>query len=156
MFVLLIPLDVSGKRPDWTAENAVPLLERAARGPVESVAAEGDPFEAVRHAIDEGDFDDVIISTLPKRVSEWLRRDLPSKVRRLGVPVTVISQHEEDVDEKVKHHAPNGHELHGDWRADVRDPVCGRAERTINLARPIAHDTNTPIRMNVSDVVATE
>ena len=94
-FVLLIPLGVSRKRPDWTAEDAVPLLERAAHGPVESVAAEGDPFEAVRHAIDQGDFDDVIISTLPRRVSEWVRRDLPSKVRRLGIPVTVISQHEE-------------------------------------------------------------
>lgn len=96
VLVLLIPLGVSRKRPDWTAGNAVPLLQRAARGPVESVAAEGDPFEPVRHAIDQGEFDDVIISTLPKRVSEWLRRDLPSKVRRLGVPVTVISQHEED------------------------------------------------------------
>lgn len=95
VFVLLIPLLVPGKRPDWTAENAIPLLQRAAHGPVETVTAEGDPFEAVRHAIDQGDFDDVIISTLPKRVSEWLRRDLPSKVRRLGIPVTVISQHEE-------------------------------------------------------------
>lgn len=95
VFVLLVPLGVAGKRTDWTAADAVPLLERAARGPVENVAAEGDPFEAVKRAVDTGDFDDVIISTLPKRVSEWLRRDLPSKVRRLGVPVTVISQHEE-------------------------------------------------------------
>ena len=95
VFVLLIPLGGSGKRRDWTAQDAVRLLARAARGPVESVVAEADPFEAVRHALDQGDFDDVIISTLPKRVSEWLRRDLPSKVRRLGIPVTVISQHEE-------------------------------------------------------------
>ena len=95
VFVLLIPLGVSRKRPDWTAEDAVPLLERAAHGPVESVAAEGDPFEAIKRTLDKGDFDDVIISTLPKRVSEWLRRDLPSKGRRLGLPVTVISQHEE-------------------------------------------------------------
>ena len=111
VFVLLIPLGVSGKRPDWTAEDAVPLLARAARGPVESVAAEGDPFEAVRHAIDQGDFDDVIISTLPKRVSEWLRRDLPSKVRRLGIPVTVISQHEEG--------SYALHEARTDWHGPV-------------------------------------
>lgn len=59
-------------------------------------------------------------------------------------------------DEKVKHHAAKGHEPHGRWRADVPDPVCGAAKRTINLATPIAHDTNTPIRMNVTDVPATE
>lgn len=77
---------MAGKRTDWTAADTVPLLERAAGGPVENVAADGDPFEAVKRALDQGDFDDVIISTLPKRVSEWLRRDLPSRVQRLGFP----------------------------------------------------------------------
>src|SRR4051812_15463788 len=94
-FALLIPNVASGKRADWTMESAIPLLERAARGPVEGIVGGADPFESVKQALDDGRYDDVLISTLPKRTSEWLRRDLPRKVQRLGVPVAVISEEEE-------------------------------------------------------------
>jgi hypothetical protein len=94
-FALLIPNVPSGDRADWTMERAIPLLERAARGPVEGITGGADPFESVKQALDDGRYDDVLISTLPRRTSEWLRRDLPRKVQRLGVPVAVISQEEE-------------------------------------------------------------
>ena len=91
-FALLIPNAASKKHADWTVETAVELLGRAAGGPVDALLGDADPFESVKRALNEGQYDDVLISTLPKRVSEWLRRDLPGRVRRLGVPVAVITQ----------------------------------------------------------------
>ena len=93
-FTLLVP------RPYWdpdteqaaeTLELAVPVLEEAAGGQIESLIGDEDPFVAVRTAIDDGDFDEVIISTLPAHVSHWLRRDLPARVERLGLPVEVVT-----------------------------------------------------------------
>jgi len=94
-FTLLIPNVESRQAADWTLENAVKLLEKAAGGPVEGRAATGDPFTSVRDELAGGDYDHVIVSTLPRRASEWLRRDLPARIRQLGVPVTVITPPEE-------------------------------------------------------------
>jgi hypothetical protein len=38
----------------------------------------------------EHDFDQIIISTLPKRTAKWLRRDLIHHVESLGLPVTAV------------------------------------------------------------------
>ena len=89
-FALLIPDAPGSDSTDWTFELALPLLERAARGPVDGLTAtSGDPFDAVRRVLADGSYDQVIISTLPRRVSKWLRRDLPNRVESLGVPVEV-------------------------------------------------------------------
>ena len=97
-FVLLCP-SVSRKNRDWTLDEGLKALRKAAAGAhghrearVEALEGVEDPFQAVKDALAGGDFDDVIISTLPKRTSEWLRRDLPRRVEALGVPVTVITQ----------------------------------------------------------------
>jgi hypothetical protein len=94
-FALLIPQEPRKGGADWTLETATPLVERAAGGPVDGIIGEAEPFEAVKSALQDPGFDEVIISTLPKRVSEWLRRDLPHRVEKLGVPVTTITQAEE-------------------------------------------------------------
>jgi hypothetical protein len=94
-FALLIPQEPRKGGADWTLETAIPLLERAAGGPVDGIVGEAEPFEAVKSALQDPGFDEVIISTLPKRVSEWLRRDLPHRVEKLGVPVTTVTQADE-------------------------------------------------------------
>src|SRR5687767_4628930 len=66
-FSLLIP-DSPGTHTDWTLELALPLMERAAKGKVEGLTGEEDPFEAVRGVLAEGQYDLVMISTLPRRV----------------------------------------------------------------------------------------
>jgi hypothetical protein len=94
-FTLLIPNEPRKGGADWTLETATPLIERAAGGPVDGIVGEADPFDAVQAALTDPGFDEVIVSTLPKRVSEWLRRDLPHRVEKLGVRVTTVSQQEE-------------------------------------------------------------
>jgi hypothetical protein len=91
-FAVVVPDATNRKAADWTLETALPLLERAARGKVEGLVGEpgSDPFDAVEAAVRNGGFDEIIVSTLPKKTSQWLRRDLIRRVERLGLPVTAI------------------------------------------------------------------
>jgi hypothetical protein len=93
-FTLLVP------RPYWdpdtdeataTLELAIPLLDEAAGSHVDGLVGDSDPFVAVQQAVEGGHFDEVIVSTLPARVSRWLHRDLPHRVEGLGLPVTVVT-----------------------------------------------------------------
>jgi hypothetical protein len=94
-FSLLVPNVDAARAADWSLETAEKLLTRAADSPVKGSLGGEDPLEAVREAIAGGDYDDVLISTLPKRRSEWLRKDLPTRVSELGIPVSVITPPEE-------------------------------------------------------------
>jgi hypothetical protein len=100
-FTLLVPRplwDADTEEAALTLELAIPLLEEAAGARVEALVGEGDPFHAVAGVLDSGRYDEVIVSTLPARVSHWLHIDLPARVQRLGFPVTVVTAKKADRD----------------------------------------------------------
>jgi hypothetical protein len=75
-------------------ELALPLLEEAAGAHVEGIVGDPEPLNAVQDAVNIHGFDEIIISTLPARVSRWLHLDLPSKLGGLGLPVTTVTAKE--------------------------------------------------------------
>jgi hypothetical protein len=88
---LVDPEDQGQSEAAATVELAVPLLAEAAGSPVESMIGDAEPLAAIQDAVNLHGFDEIIISTLPKRVSRWLKLDLPSKVSGLGLPVTTVT-----------------------------------------------------------------
>ena len=67
------------------------LLEDAVGSRVEGMIGDPEPLNAIQDAVNVHGFDEIIISTLPKRVSRWLKLDLPSKLNGLGLPVTTVT-----------------------------------------------------------------
>jgi len=54
-------------------------------------AVVGDPLGAMEAAMDAERFDEIIVSTLPARLSQWMRRDLVRRAtRRFSVPITTV------------------------------------------------------------------
>ena len=88
------PEDVSQDEGQAVLELALPLLEDAVGGHVEGLIGDPNPMNAVHDAVNLHGFDEIIISTLPARVSRWLKLDLPSKIGGLGLPVTTVTAKE--------------------------------------------------------------
>jgi hypothetical protein len=85
------PEDQSQTEAEQTLKEALPKLEEAAGSPVEGLVGDAEPLAAIQDAINLHGFDEIIISTLPTRMSRWLKLDLPSKAAGLGLPVTTVT-----------------------------------------------------------------
>jgi hypothetical protein len=70
--------------------DALPKLSAATGAEVTGEIGDAEPLAAIQDAINLGNYDEVIISTLPLGVSRWLKLDLISKARALGLPVTHV------------------------------------------------------------------
>ena len=77
--------DARGRLADVLAE----LAELGAQA--EGRLGSANPVEAVEEALRERQFDEVVVATLPRRVSRWLGSDVPNQIeRRSGLPVTTV------------------------------------------------------------------
>ena len=85
------PEDQQASEAQTVINEAIPALSEAAGAPVEGIVGDADPVAAVHDAINLRGFDEVIVSTLPVRLSRWLKLDLPSKVAGMGLPVTTVT-----------------------------------------------------------------
>jgi hypothetical protein len=91
LHTLVDPEDQQQTEAETTIELALPLLEEAAGRPFDAMVGVPEPLAAIQDAVNLHGFDEIIISTLPTRLSRWLKLDLPSKAAGLGLPVTTVT-----------------------------------------------------------------
>lgn len=71
-------------------EAALGLLREAAGSEVTGHVGSADPMAAIADVINDRRVHEIILSTLPRRVSRWMRLDLPSKLQGMSIPITHV------------------------------------------------------------------
>ncbi len=90
MHKVVDPQDAGVDEAQQVLDVALPKLSAAAGREVTGSIGDAEPLMAIQDAINLGNYDEIIISTLPLGVSRWLKLDLVSKARGLGLPVTHV------------------------------------------------------------------
>jgi hypothetical protein len=88
---LVDPEDAGVDEAQRVLDLALPKLTVEAGSEVTGSVGDAEPLSAIQDAVNLGNFDEIIISTLPLGVSRWLKLDLVSKARGLGLPVTHVA-----------------------------------------------------------------
>jgi hypothetical protein len=90
MHKVVDPQDAGVDEAQRVLDHALPRLSEAAGSEVTGSIGDPEPLMALQDAVNLGDYDEIIISTLPLGISRWLKLDLVSKARGLGLPVTHV------------------------------------------------------------------
>ena len=90
MHKVVDPEDTGEEEAQRVLADALPKLSAVAGHEVTGHVGDPEPLMAIQDAINLGNYDEIIISTLPLGVSRWLKLDLVSKTRGLGLPVTHV------------------------------------------------------------------
>ena len=90
MHKVVDPEDTGSDEAKGVLEDALPKLSQAAGVEVTGSIGDSEPLSAIQDAVNLGNYNEIIISTLPRRISRWLHLDLVSKARGLGLPVTHV------------------------------------------------------------------
>jgi hypothetical protein len=77
------------------ADRAGTRIRQAGLELEEVIVGDPDPFAAVGDVLHAREFDEVLVSTLPRTISRWLAMGLPARLRRtVDLPVTEVDAHQ--------------------------------------------------------------
>ena len=94
MHKVVDPVEAGEREAQAVLAEAAPKLSEAAGSEVTGSVGDPEPLMAIHDAVNLGHYDEIIISTLPLGISRWLRLDLVSKAKALGLPVTHVAAKE--------------------------------------------------------------
>jgi hypothetical protein len=104
-FTLLVPAVPHGlawaadMKAGWSeavgrAERAAIRIRESGLELEEAIVGDPDPFAAVGDVLHAREFDEVVVSVLPRAISRWLALGLPARLRRaIDLPVTQVDAH---------------------------------------------------------------
>ena len=95
-FYLVAPVTQTEGSDPWASGaldgGVVPARLQEAGAEADGEVVDPNPVDAIRKLASREEVDEVIVSTLPRRLSRWMAMDLPHRVRRATkLPVTHIS-----------------------------------------------------------------
>ena len=94
MHKVVDPVEAGEREAQVVLSDALPKLSEASGTEVTGSVGDPEPLMAIHDAVNLGSYDEIIISTLPLGISRWLKLDLVSKAKALGLPVTHVAAKE--------------------------------------------------------------
>jgi hypothetical protein len=87
----MVPPERHPDAPDWSEDEALELIQRAAHDrPVALVDCGENAAATIGELVQGGEYDEILLCTPPEHHAHWHRHSLPKKIQELGIPVTAI------------------------------------------------------------------